>query len=59
MVELLPVDGAEDLAFLSATLKEFHEKTGSEVAQRLLKDWPKQARQFVKVGASGKEGWKG
>lgn len=49
MVDLLPLDLPEDLNFVESLLKEFHEKTGSSVAQMILSDWPKSAANFTKV----------
>ena len=49
MVELLPLEMSEDLAFVEDLLHQFHDKTGSLVAADLLKDWPAQASKFVKV----------
>ncbi|KAI0227557.1 Glutamate synthase [NADH], amyloplastic [Lamellibrachia satsuma] len=48
-VEVLPVDGADDLNWLRDILLEFVTKTGSELAQLLLDDWPASAKLFVKV----------
>ena len=48
-VEVLPVDGAYDLNWLRDILLEFVTKTGSELAQHLLDDWPASAKLFVKV----------
>ncbi|XP_035214199.1 putative glutamate synthase [NADPH] [Stegodyphus dumicola] len=49
MVDLLPLELSEDLNFVENLLKEFFEKTGSAVAQRLLSTWPASAKNFVKV----------
>ncbi|XP_071038942.1 uncharacterized protein [Parasteatoda tepidariorum] len=49
MVDLLPLQQSEDLNFVENVLKEFYEKTGSAVAQRLLSNWPTSAKLFVKV----------
>lgn len=48
-VELLPLELPEDLVLVKDLLQEFFDKTGSEVAHMLLKDWPKSASLFVKV----------
>lgn len=52
MVELLPVEESDDLLFIEALMRQFHDKTGSKVAARLLADWPAQANKFVKVRIS-------
>lgn len=49
MVELLPLEKKEDLAYVAQLLKEFNEKTGSKIARDLLAQWPKPASQFIKV----------
>ncbi|GLG95437.1 NADPH:adrenodoxin oxidoreductase, mitochondrial [Gryllus bimaculatus] len=49
MVELLPLENDEDLKYVASLLKEFQEKTGSLIAEELLKTWPKPAKEFVKV----------
>ncbi|ODN06304.1 Glutamate synthase [NADH], amyloplastic [Orchesella cincta] len=49
MVELLPLELPEDLKLVKELLEEFQTKTGSEIAGRLLQDWPSGARHFVKV----------
>ena len=49
MVELLPLDQSEDLDFVEDILKRFNEKTGSEVASKILEDWPAKASSFTKV----------
>lgn len=49
MVDLLPVDLPEDVSFVENLLKEFFEKTGSAVAQRILSSWPASAKSFTKV----------
>jgi len=49
MVDLLPVESAEDLAFLHATITEFVGATGSEAGQAVLDTWPVSATGFVKV----------
>jgi len=49
MVDLLPVEAAEDLSFLHATITEFVGATGSEVGQAVLDTWPVSATGFVKV----------
>ena len=50
MVDLLGVEKSEDLEFLRATLEDYAAATGSEVAARLMADWPASATGFVKVG---------
>lgn len=49
MVELLPLELSDDLLFVEAQMRQFHDKTGSRVAANLLADWPAQASKFVKV----------
>lgn len=49
MVELLPLNQPEDLAYVKQLLEEFIEKTGSLIAQSLLKLWPEPTTRFVKV----------
>ncbi|XP_068081055.1 uncharacterized protein [Anabrus simplex] len=49
MVELLPLELEEDLAYVQGLLKEFQEKTGSLIAGDMLKTWPEPAKNFVKV----------
>ncbi|PSN33244.1 hypothetical protein C0J52_22643 [Blattella germanica] len=49
MVELLPLDLEEDLKYVESLLKEFQEKTGSIIAEDLLKTWPEPASRFFKV----------
>ncbi|XP_069156175.1 uncharacterized protein [Procambarus clarkii] len=48
-VELLPLKLSDDLTFVEDLLRQFHDKTGSRVAEALLMDWPAQASKFVKV----------
>ncbi|GAB6032806.1 hypothetical protein CHUAL_012008 [Chamberlinius hualienensis] len=49
MVQLLPLEKADDLAQVKELLVEFHNRTGSEVAQELLAYWPRSAQLMVKV----------
>lgn len=49
MVDLLPLELPDDLNFVECLLKEFYEKTGSAVAQRILSNWPASAKSFTKV----------
>lgn len=49
MVDLFRLELPEDLNFVESLMKEFFDKTGSEVAQRLLSNWPASAKSFVKV----------
>lgn len=49
MVELLPLELENDLFYVQGLLREFHEKTGSNIAQELLATWPEPAKTFVKV----------
>ncbi|XP_042242518.1 glutamate synthase [NADH], amyloplastic-like isoform X2 [Homarus americanus] len=48
-VELLPLELSDDLVFVEDLLRQFHDKTGSQVAANLLMDWPAQASSFLKV----------
>lgn len=48
-VALEPVVEADDLKWLQDILREFVEKTGSKVAENILKDWPASVKDFVKV----------
>ena len=48
-VALESVVDAEDLNGLRQILQEFMEKTGSKVAENILRDWPAAAGDFVKV----------
>lgn len=56
MVDLLPLDQDNDLLFVEALLREFSDKTGSKVAQRILAEWPQSAAHFTKVGSRGRSG---
>ena len=48
MIERLPlVEGSSDCQFLQKTLRDFAEKTGSEVAQRILDNFGSEQRHFV------------
>jgi len=49
MVDLLPVEKSDDLAFVKTTIEQFVEVTGSEVGSRLLANWPESASELVKV----------
>ncbi len=49
-VDVELVEDPEDLTWLQNMLQEFTDATGSEVAQRLLQNWPDAAKDFVKVG---------
>ncbi|KAJ4436798.1 hypothetical protein ANN_16930 [Periplaneta americana] len=51
MVELLPLELDEDLKYVKGLLKEFQEKTGSLIAEELLKTWPAPASKFIKGGS--------
>ncbi|XP_017887096.1 putative glutamate synthase [NADPH] isoform X2 [Ceratina calcarata] len=48
-VELLPLNKLEDIAYVKQLLEEFVEKTGSLIAEDLLKLWPEPTTRFVKV----------
>ena len=50
MIERLPlVSGSKDSEFLQSTLRDFAEKTGSEVARRIINDFETHRQNFVKV----------
>jgi len=49
MVELGAVNDADDLKQLHALIERHRQYTGSTVAERLLKDWDRSAKKFVKV----------
>lgn len=49
MVDLLPIIDDEDIIFLKETLQEFVDKTGSVVADNVLKNWTSTQQMFVKV----------
>ena len=50
MIERLPlVSGSQDCEFLQSTLRDFAEKTGSEVAPRIINDFETHRQNFVKV----------
>ncbi|KYN40441.1 Putative glutamate synthase [NADPH], partial [Trachymyrmex septentrionalis] len=49
MVELLPLNKPEEIAYVKQLLEEFIEKTGSLIAQDLLATWPEPTTRFVKV----------
>lgn len=48
MVELCSLD-EEDVSLVKDLLKEFKEKTGSLIAEKLLNEWDAHASQFIKV----------
>lgn len=48
-VQLYKVVEDEDLVFLKNILTDFNEKTGSEVAKKILDDWPLSTASFIKV----------
>lgn len=48
MVELCKLDN-EDITLVKALLKEFHEKTGSKIADQLFTEWETHSAKFVKV----------
>lgn len=52
MVELLPLELKEDLAYVKSLLQEFNQKTGSKIAEELLSTWPEPAQRFVKVNTT-------
>ena len=49
MVELLPVDADDDVSNLRQLVQRHQQYTGSAVAERLLADWSRAVRSFVKV----------
>lgn len=49
MVELLPLNNTEDIAYVKQLLEEFVKKTGSLIAKDLLNLWPEPTTRFVKV----------
>lgn len=49
MVELLQLNQQDDIAYVKQLLEEFVDKTGSLIAQDLLKVWPEPTTRFVKV----------
>ncbi|PZC79711.1 hypothetical protein B5X24_HaOG216019 [Helicoverpa armigera] len=49
MVELLPLELQDDLDYVQQLLQEFHEYTGSLIAEEFLKTWPEPAKKFIKV----------
>ncbi|KAL1240948.1 amyloplastic,Glutamate synthase [NADH] [Trichinella spiralis] len=48
-VDLDPVQTEEDAKTLKALIVEFHEKTGSRVAEKIITKWSKSVKRFVKV----------
>ncbi|CAG0889586.1 unnamed protein product [Darwinula stevensoni] len=49
MVELLPLLFDEDIQLVYRLLIEFYEKTDSQVAKRILDQWPHPTKKFIKV----------
>ncbi|KAG8184761.1 hypothetical protein JTE90_019357 [Oedothorax gibbosus] len=49
MIDIFDLEQSKDLEFVESILKEFYEKTGSAVAQKILAGWPASAKLFVKV----------
>jgi glutamate synthase domain-containing protein 3 len=49
MVDLEPLDGAEDLALVHRLIAQHVDHTGSDLGARVLRDWNESARQFVKI----------
>ncbi|KAL3243263.1 hypothetical protein MRX96_047530, partial [Rhipicephalus microplus] len=49
MVDLLPLELAEDLDQVESLIREFYDLTGSAVAASLLSKWPDSAKLFIKV----------
>jgi glutamate synthase (NADPH/NADH) large chain len=48
MVDIDPLDDA-DASFVLGLIRRHHEETGSEVAERLLADWPASLTRLSKV----------
>lgn len=48
-VDLLLLNQEEDKAIVKSLLQEFHEHTGSVIAQQILRTWPCESVKFVKV----------
>nr|CAD7446890.1 unnamed protein product [Timema bartmani] len=49
MVDLLSLEDKTDLEYVLDLLKQFHTKTGSLIAEDLIKTWPESAKRFIKV----------
>lgn len=49
MIDLLPLEEKEDIDLVIELLKEFHQKTGSEVAEEVLNNFQELRLKFVKV----------
>lgn len=49
MVELCKLEDKEDVQLVKTLLKEFHDYTGSVIAEQLLKDFDEKMKEFVKV----------
>jgi glutamate synthase (NADPH/NADH) large chain len=49
MVELLPLDEADDRKTVHQLVQRHHQYTGSGVAERLLQDWDSSCGRFHKV----------
>ena len=54
MVELLPLEKAEDIELVRGLLEEFAIATGSNVAKKTLADWNNSCAKFVKVSVKSK-----
>lgn len=48
-VDLDPLEDPEELKLVHDLLDEFKQKTGSQIAEQLLEEWPQCAQDFVKV----------
>lgn len=48
-VDLDPVELVEDVEMLKKLIEEFHLKTGSLVAKKILAEWSTALKRFVKV----------
>jgi len=51
MVDLLSLEKPEDIKYVGELLQEFQTKTGSNIAAKLLNEWPGSARHFTKVSS--------
>ncbi len=55
MVELLPLKENDDLTYVHDLLMQFKEKTGSLIADELVKSWPASSEKFVKVSLTAQQ----
>eukprot|EP01062_Namystynia_karyoxenos_P015747 TRINITY_DN1573_c0_g1_i6.p1 TRINITY_DN1573_c0_g1~~TRINITY_DN1573_c0_g1_i6.p1 ORF type:complete len:1703 (+),score=673.03 TRINITY_DN1573_c0_g1_i6:754-5109(+) len=49
IVDLMSVTDRDEQGWLRATITEFHQATGSEVAQEMLRNWSSHVQELVKV----------